>query len=188
MRSFTGDPLVYLNLANDQHFLKIYIQKTVPQSSLPSVLAGKNWRNKFTRIIGIILKVTTLFTGLFLFWGHVENRRITPAAQGEAAGSVRLLLTKKPRPFLKLPRFQGPRYHVCTVPETPADIWLAIGPLHFFTGLGLLKKIGYYFADCTMYMSFPSVKLFKYLSVVTTYFGFSRHSRHSLSLTLKLYF
>ena len=31
-------------------------------------------------------------------------------------------IIEKPRPFLKLPKLPGPRYHVWTVPETPADI------------------------------------------------------------------
>ena len=35
----------------------------------------------------------------------------------------------KPRPFLSIARLPGPRYHVWTVPETPTDIWSAIGPL-----------------------------------------------------------
>ena len=46
------------------------------------------------------------------FLGHEENRLITPATLGGAAGKL-----------------IGPRYHVWTVPETPTDIWRTIGPL-----------------------------------------------------------
>ena len=34
------------------------------------------------------------------FFGHEEDRRITPAAQDGAAGSIRLLLIKNPAPLL----------------------------------------------------------------------------------------
>ena len=37
------------------------------------------------------------------FFGHYVNPRITPAAQGGAAGSVRLLLTKNPARSLNYP-------------------------------------------------------------------------------------
>ena len=54
-------------------------------------------------------------TVFFFFEGSSKIvEKVTPAAQGGAVGSVRLLR-------LKLPRLPGPKYHVWTVHETPAD-------------------------------------------------------------------
>ena len=70
--------------------------------------------------------------GTYLFW--ISQGKQIPGGWSRGRGkssnnvcdSVRLLLTKNPAHSLS---WSGSRYHVWTVPETPVDIWLAIGPL-----------------------------------------------------------
>ena len=66
-------------------------------------------------------KVSIARSYAMLFFGYRENHYITLAAQGAAAGSVRLLLTKNPVCSLSYPGCQDVRCLVCTDPATTAD-------------------------------------------------------------------
>ena len=70
-----------------------------------------------------------LFPGYYCIFSHFCFGVTSKIAQSGATGCVRLLLTKKnPARSLNCPGCPGPRYHVWTVPATPADSWLGIGP------------------------------------------------------------
>ena len=73
-----------------------------------------------------------LSPSLPVFFGYKEKHQITPAAQGGAAGSVRILLTKNPVcSLISCPGCQGSRCLVWTDLTTPTDSWHGIGHIQY---------------------------------------------------------
>ena len=69
------------------------------------------WRMKMSQLM-LTSSASWMRYSYRFFWTSSECHRMTPPAHGGAEDSVRLLLTKKPRPLLQLPAVPAPRYLV----------------------------------------------------------------------------